>query len=143
MTKCTVPNCIQDSISKGFCNAHYLRHIRGKDMDVPVQQFNKTKTCIECGEKTKGKGGYLRCQKHYNIYKRKELKARLIEKLGGKCKMCEGIFPSSVYDFHHIENKVEDISSMVQNRSEADVFKELEKCVLLCANCHRIHHHEN
>jgi hypothetical protein len=142
MTKCTIPNCSREIISKGLCNAHYLRQKKGKDMNVPVQQYNKTKICIECGEPTKGKGGLLRCQKHYTLYKRKQLKAKLVENLGGKCSMCHGIFPSSVYDFHHEKNKIEDISKMFLNRSEAEILKEAEKCILLCANCHRIHHHE-
>jgi len=143
MTKCTISNCSNESIAKGFCNAHYLRNKKGKDMELPVQQYNKTKTCIECGENTKGKGGFLRCQKHYSLHKRKELKAKLIKKLGGKCAMCQGIFPPAVFDFHHTENKIEDISFMFLNRSESAIFKELEKCVLFCANCHRIHHHGN
>ena len=142
MTKCTIPNCTNEAIAKGLCNAHYLRQKKGKDMDVPVQQFNKAKTCIDCGESTNGKGGHLRCQKHYALLKRKELKAKLIERLGGKCQMCQGVFPPAVFDFHHTENKIEDISFMILNRSEKAIFQEIEKCLLLCANCHRIHHHE-
>ena len=142
MTKCTIPNCSCEILAKGLCNAHYLRKKREKDMDTPVQQYNESKTCMECGKPTNGKGGFLRCQKHYSLYKRKEIKTKLIEKLGGKCAMCQGIFPSSVFDFHHTQDKVEDISLMLLNRSKAMLLKELEKCILLCANCHRIHHHE-
>ena len=142
MTKCTIPNCNQNSLAKGLCNAHYLRQRRGKNMDAPIQQYNTTKTCVECGSDTNGKGGFLRCQKHYTLYKRKTLKAKMVEKLGGKCKMCQGIFPPSVFDFHHTENKVEDISTMFNNKSKQALLAELKKCILLCANCHRIHHHE-
>ena len=142
MTKCSVVNCSNQSIAKELCNAHYLRQRRGKNMETPVQEYNPTKTCIECGENTNGKGGFLRCQKHYTVYKRKELKAKLIEKLGGKCEMCNGIYPSSVFDFHHIDNKLEDISSMFTNKSENAILEEVKKCMLLCANCHRIFHYE-
>ena len=142
MTKCTIPNCTQDSLAKGLCNAHYLRQRRGKNMDAPLQQYNSTKTCIECGADTNSKGGFLRCQKHYSLYKRKLLKAEMVEQLGGKCKMCQGIFPPSVFDFHHTENKVEDISTMFNNKSKQSLLLELKKCILLCANCHRIYHHE-
>jgi hypothetical protein len=137
-----MPNCPHEAIAKGFCNAHYIRQRRGKNMDIPVQQYNKEKICIECGKPTNGKGGFLKCQKHYTLHKRKELKDRLIKQLGGKCAMCQGIFPPSVFDFHHLQNKVEDISSMFLNRTESAIVKELENCILLCANCHRIHHHE-
>ena len=142
MTNCTIPNCSKNAISKGLCNAHYIRQRRNKNMDKPIKAFNPSKTCIECGEKTNGKGGYLRCSKHYKIYKRKTIKEKLIEKLGGKCQKCNGVFHYAAFDFHHLGDKIEDISSMMDSRSEEEIFKEAEKCILLCANCHRIHHAE-
>jgi hypothetical protein len=140
MTKCTIENCQKPSLSKGLCNAHYLRLRNGRNMDSPLRERNLTKTCIECGKDTKGKGGYMRCQKHYSIYKRKQIKLKLIEKMGGKCAMCNGVFHQAAFDFHHIKDKIRDVSSMLLNCSEKEIFEEAEKCILLCANCHRIHH---
>jgi len=142
MTKCSIENCTNKSLAKGFCNAHYLRHRKGKDMNLPIQADNPTKTCIECGSSTKNKGGYLRCPKHYSLYKRKLIKQELIEKLGGKCVKCNGVFPQAVFDFHHVSNKEFGISNEILNKSKSEIFKEAEKCILLCANCHRIHHAE-
>lgn len=47
-----------------------------------------------------------------------------------------------VLDFHHIDpnNKINDIAHMIKSSSEFSLRKELEKCVLLCANCHREFH---
>ena len=140
MTKCTIENCQKPSLSKGLCNAHYLRKKKGQEMTKPIRERNPTKTCIECGKETNGKGGYMRCQNHYSLYKRKLIKLQLIEKLGGKCKICNGVFHHAAFDFHHTRDKIEGISSMLLNRSEKEIFKEVEKCILLCANCHRIHH---
>ena len=140
MTKCTIENCQKSSLSKGLCNAHYLRMKKGREMNKPIRERNPTKTCIECGKDTNGKGGYLRCSLHYKSYKRKKIKEELIQKLGGKCTMCNGVFPSVAFDFHHFGNKEMDISSMIDRYSEAEIIKEAEKCILLCANCHRIHH---
>ena len=142
MTKCTIENCQKPSLSKGLCNAHYLRMKKGREMTKPVRERNPTKTCIECGKDTNGKGGYMRCQSHYSLYKRKLIKQQLIEKLGGKCVKCNGVYPQAAFDFHHVSNKLFSISNEILNKSIAEIFKEAEKCILLCANCHRIHHAE-
>ena len=140
MTKCTIENCQKSSLSKGLCNAHYLRMKKGREMTKPVRERNLTKTCIECGKETNGKGAFLRCASHYKIYRRKKIREFLVQKLGGKCKMCNGVFPNVAFDFHHLGNKEADISSMIDKYSEFEIEKEADKCILLCANCHRIHH---
>lgn len=138
--KCSIDNCKNTALAKGLCNAHYIRKRSNKNMDAPVRNFNASKTCIECGKPTNGKGGYMRCQNHYGLYKRKQIKLKLIEKLGGKCVMCNQVFHHAAFDFHHTRDKVDHVSSMFLNRSEKEIFAEAEKCILLCANCHRIHH---
>jgi hypothetical protein len=113
---------------------------KGREMTKPVRERNLTKTCIECGKETNGKGAFLRCASHYKIYRRKKIREFLVQKLGGKCKMCNGVFPNVAFDFHHLGNKEADISSMIDKYSEFEIEKEADKCILLCANCHRIHH---
>lgn len=70
-------------------------------------------------------------------------KLRAIELKGGKCSMCGGIFPPCVYDFHHIIPQKRKITwgSQFLNWSWDKVEKEINKCILLCANCHRLLHH--
>ncbi len=65
-----------------------------------------------------------------------------IEFLGGKCNKCQGEFHPSIYEFHHIDptTKDRDPSKMLQ-LSLKKLTTELEKCELLCANCHRLTHH--
>lgn len=69
-------------------------------------------------------------------------KQRAIEYLGGKCIDC-GLKSEyrGVYDFHHVnpEEKDSDPGSLL-HYSWARIVAELDKCVLLCANCHRIRH---
>lgn len=73
---------------------------------------------------------------------KRERKLKAIEHFGGKCYDCKQTFHSAVYEFHHInpKEKDRDPSKLFLLRWER-IIKELEKCVLLCANCHRIRHH--
>lgn len=71
----------------------------------------------------------------------KAAKLKAIEYLGGKCFDCGGSFPPYVYDFHHLdgETKLDNPSRFLRGNWDLAV-AELDKCVLLCANCHRGRH---
>lgn len=58
---------------------------------------------------------------------------------GGKCARCNGVFHYCVYDFHHRDpkNKSFNVKTMTRYKWER-VQEELDKCDLLCANCHRM-----
>ena len=77
----------------------------------------------------------------YALDRRHKRKDMCIEYKGGKCNDCNGVFHRAVYDFHHLDPTQKDfrVSSIIRNVWET-VTKELDKCVLLCANCHRIRH---
>lgn len=75
--------------------------------------------------------------------KTREAKSKCIEYLGGKCKRCNHTYPNCVYDFHHRDPKQKEILVSRLMKSNWDVIKrELDKCDLLCSNCHRITHYE-
>jgi hypothetical protein len=140
MSLCSADGCKNNSLAKGFCNAHYLRNKKNKDLNAPLKQRNIDKICVDCGKPTDAKGGFMRCKTHYKIYKKQTLKAKFVDMLGGCCSVCKGKFPLAVYDFHHLENKKDDIASMFNYSSEEKIAEEVKKCILLCANCHRITH---
>lgn len=82
-----------------------------------------------------------RRQEYANIRNRKR-KKEAIKDFGGKCQDCDGVFQDCVYDFHHIGGKdVNPSAAMAMAKERRD--KELSKCILLCANCHRIRHYGN
>jgi len=69
-------------------------------------------------------------------------KLEAIDYLGSQCSHCHNTFHPAVYEFHHRnpEEKDRDPSKMLQ-LSWAKLKAELDKCDLVCANCHRLHHH--
>lgn len=49
-----------------------------------------------------------------------------------------------VLSFHHVKSKTDGVSSMLfQGCSIAKLIEEIEKCEVLCFNCHRIRHEGN
>ena len=58
---------------------------------------------------------------------------------GGKCVLCGYNKYLGALDFHHLDptQKGFEISTRGLTRSWEKIRKELDKCVLVCANCHR------
>lgn len=61
-------------------------------------------------------------------------------KSGVPCADCGEMFPVFVMHWDHLPGfeKVDEIGTMVGNRSRDLILKEIEKCELVCANCHVI-----
>ena len=82
------------------------------------------------------------CKKHSTQVRKARRKLASVIYLGGECKRCKlKTINLSVYDFHHRENKDFKLGNMMFKKWEI-VKKELDKCDLLCANCHRTIHNE-
>ena len=73
------------------------------------------------------------------VQRRKKIKAMIIKYKGGKCILCGYANLPAVFDLHHIKASTKNfgISGQGLTRSWKSVKKEADKCVLLCANCHR------
>lgn len=66
------------------------------------------------------------------------IKKKAIEYLGGKCTKCGYMKCFMALDFHHLNPDDKDFSiSANYNRKWESLVEELNKCVLLCSNCHR------
>jgi hypothetical protein len=92
-----------------------------------------------CGDNQKEKTAERRKRKR--IISRKwleDLKDTLI------CTKC-GEDRNWVLDFHHIDStqKENTISKLIKSSNKVTVLKEIEKCIVLCANCHRDLHYQN
>lgn len=71
--------------------------------------------------------------------RRKKIRKMAVEHKGGKCEICGYNKCLKALEFHHIDINGKDfgISAKGYTRSWVEVRNEVEKCVLVCANCHR------
>lgn len=70
--------------------------------------------------------------------RRRKIKSLSIEYKGGKCQICGYNKYQGSLDLHHIKGEKEfGIADKGYTRSWQKVKAELDKCILVCANCHR------
>ena len=71
--------------------------------------------------------------------RRKKIRQMAVEYKGGRCEKCGYNSCIDALEFHHKDSSGKDfsISAKGYTRSWTKVEEELDKCVLLCANCHR------
>lgn len=103
---------------------------------------NNIRICIYCGKtfeinKNKGNTGNI-CSSCRTSIRRTKLKKEAIEYLGGKCSFCGYNKCIASLDFHHTDPKEKGFPlNKMYRHSKEEIIKELDKCILLCANCHR------
>jgi ribosomal protein L32 len=130
--------------------------------------------CLKCGEwksvedfsKNKRKRGYHNwcksCVKEYDHARYKENKEKISKQKKDrrksikewffdyksflKCEIC-GESHIATLDFHHLDKTSKDFNvsnAAKQGFSKRRILEETNKCIILCANCHRkLHYEEN
>lgn len=75
---------------------------------------------------------------------RKNLKIKAVEYLGGMCELCGYNKSMAALDFHHKDPAEKDfeISNKGITVSWEKIQLELDKCMLVCSNCHREIHEQ-
>ena len=86
--------------------------------------------------------GRLRASKR-NHYRKQKLRAMRLK--GNKCTHCGVEYNGKnapIFEFHHPDPSVKEggVTRMLRNKAWTTVMKELERTVLICANCHNQHH---
>ncbi|HEX8182199.1 MAG TPA: HNH endonuclease signature motif containing protein [Candidatus Saccharimonadales bacterium] len=71
--------------------------------------------------------------------RRRAVRKKLVEYKGGECMLCGYNKCIDALDLHHIDpnQKLFGVSSGGLTRAWNKVVEEADKCVLICANCHR------
>jgi hypothetical protein len=85
-------------------------------------------------------------REYKKLYHRKR-KVKLIEVKGGKCEDCGIEYNGKnacIFHFHHRDESTKEfaLGNQVVNKSWQRLLEELEKCEMLCANCHEMRHSE-
>lgn len=112
--------------------------------------------CIHCGEtkdisefytnKRMVLGVESKCKKCAHKYQRDKRKLRwpsVFKYAGEKCAHCGLSEPEhpEIYDFHHKDPTLKErqIAELLRG-SEKKLYEEIDKCVMICSNCHRKEH---
>ena len=68
-------------------------------------------------------------------------KQKIVELMGGKCICCGYNKCIQALELHHLNPKEKEISLSNYSIGWDKIVKELEKCILVCSNCHREIHY--
>lgn len=81
----------------------------------------------------------LKCSNERSVKRHRDKKQRAVKVLGGKCAICDYNSYTGALEFHHIDPKTKIFSLYSGNlgRPWTQVLAEIEKCALLCSNCHK------
>jgi 5-methylcytosine-specific restriction endonuclease McrA len=91
----------------------------------------------------KGNSTYCKpCSNNHTLERQRAFKVKCVEYKGGKCESCGYDKCISALEFHHVNPKEKDftIAHAKLLKFDENTKAELNKCVLLCANCHREEH---
>ena len=81
--------------------------------------------------------------KEYYSGKRYKIKKELVDYKGGSCEICGYSKSLRALQFHHTNPKEKDFNIGGTTTLNEIVKKELDKCILVCANCHSEIHDNN
>lgn len=115
-----------------------------------VRNLQRRKYCLDCsgfGERNtkklelsnEGKRS-ISFDAQYIRKRRVELKLKAVELKGGKCSICGYDKCLQALEFHHLDPSTKLIQLSVQSfgsKNWQSIVEELEKCILVCSNCHR------
>ena len=119
-------------------------------------EYGETRFCSRCKKNVDTNQFYQRrgrengstycktCTTYQTLDRMRKLKSQMIEYKGGCCVRCGYKKYQGSLEFHHIDPKEKDFNpSQLKKYSFDDRIKnELDKCILVCSNCHREIHHE-
>ncbi len=142
---CAVSSCNLPSRKTGWCQAHYLRWHRHGDLrsNVPIRSPEVCPSGHDAAEVGRTRDGRCKlCHQARSGESRRRRKLAVVTQLGGACIDCGFNFISPLRlecaDFDHIEGRDGDLTGKSMHiLSSARFHEEVEKCDLVCANCHR------
>jgi hypothetical protein len=106
---------------------------------------NASKALIEFYNRRSKPGTSVYCKLCTNaqtVIRQRDLKVLAVEYKGGKCSNCTYNKYIGALEFHHLDPAQKDLTLSNHKCASFDTIKpELDKCILLCSNCHREEHY--
>lgn len=118
------------------------------NLEGVYEDKNLERLCNMCSKhfvvnRRKGHVGSI-CGSCLNKRKRQRIKNDCLDYLGGKCSNCGYNKNVAALHFHHTDPRLKLFGiSHAYRYSLEKIREELDKCVILCANCHIELHHPN
>lgn len=84
-----------------------------------------------------GRWKCLKCESELAVLKKQKYKLKMIQYKGGKCEICGYDKNIAALEFHHLNPETKSFTISATQHSWENTKKELDKCICLCANCHR------
>jgi transposase len=114
------------------------------------QELPDRKICFTCKKEKNNSEFYKRtanqlqtnckeCKKKLQNEKYRIFKKEMVDYKGGECQCCGYNNCFHALDFHHINPKTKSfaIANTTKRKITQEVAEELDKCILVCSNCHR------
>lgn len=99
-------------------------------------EFNKSNFYITSTGKVYSR--CIRCADEGAIFRQRARKSECLNYLGGKCAVCNYNKYQGALEFHHIDPSKKSFAIGTLKTYSMEVLKpELDKCVILCSNCHK------
>lgn len=117
---------------------------------VKLKETSTSRVCPNCKQdksleefynrrNKKGNSCYCKvCTNKQTLNRQRNLKKLAVEYKGGKCIKCGYNKYVGALEFHHVDPSKKDFTIGQKKNTSFHAFKdELDKCILVCANCHR------
>ena len=153
--------CQCGSIFNNVCPENVWVDIRGRKMCWICKPYNSSnnktletrenKVCPRCNQNLLIEQFYFKsatgrrtrttyCKKciiDYNYERELKFKINIIKLKGGKCSKCGYNKNISALEMHHLDRNEKEFNFAYKSAMTNDLLKELDKCILVCSNCHR------
>ncbi len=129
-------------------------NLKFKQRAVKPQKMNNKPNCSKCGVEKNHSNTFSpkegmwspqcrQCLRAKGMKSETKLKQQCVDYKGGKCQVCGYKNCLAALDFHHLNPNEKDftVARKKMNIANEEMKQELDKCVLICANCHREEHH--
>lgn len=126
-------------VSRHIIREHFIIYnINIKTVNKKTEKYCKKHDIFYTTKKCK------KCASLAVIKFRRRLKKKCLDYKGGKCERCGYYKCNDALEFHHLDENEKDfgISANGIARNWNLIKNELDKCILLCSNCHREVHYE-